>query len=496
MKNRNSIASPTRRPRSLTSLLALLVLLSAQFAGARAQTSPTQPRREQLLNGLKIVLVNRPGDPQVLLKLRVHSGAAFDLAGKEGTMALLSDALFPDASTREYVSEELGGRLEVTTDYDSVNVTLTGRASEFERLVDLLRTALINTQLTPDVTARLREARLKTVRDLGAAPSTVADRAAAARLFGPFPYARAAGGTPESIARVERPDLMLARERFLNPNNATLVSIGGVENARAFRTIRQFLGSWRRSDRDVPATFRQPDAPDARTLIVDMPGVPDTEIRLSARGLTRTDRDTPAARVVAALVRERWLKAFPELTDRPFFVEHQPYFLPGVLRLGATVPTALSARALETARAAVRSLADTPPTTAELETVKRDIVAGLNARAGGVDFLANSWLDRDTYKIENTDEARAIESLTPAEVSRVAARLFRGAPLASVAVGDAARLRSELAGAGEVEVLGASAGETPKTPVVVTPLQQQTKVPIAPLAPKPTPTPAPTPNRP
>jgi predicted Zn-dependent peptidase len=58
---------------------------------------------------------------------------------------------------------------------------------------------------------------------------------------------------------------MLAHERFLNSNNATLAIVGSVTKARAFRTVRQLLGPWRKSENIVPTTFRQPKPPDART---------------------------------------------------------------------------------------------------------------------------------------------------------------------------------------------------------------------------------------
>src|SRR5882672_9715128 len=87
-----------------------LLLLAMMPSPASAQ-SYGEPVREQLLNGLTVLFSQRAGDPNVLMKLRVHSGAAFDLAGKGGTMALLGDLLFSDPATREYVSDQLGGRL-------------------------------------------------------------------------------------------------------------------------------------------------------------------------------------------------------------------------------------------------------------------------------------------------------------------------------------------------------------------------------------------------
>src|SRR5438309_9684698 len=96
--------------------IAVLVWLLAGgcVSRVRAQNIPP-PNRERLLNGLTILYGNRPGEANVVVKMRVHSGAVFDLAGKAGTMSLLADALFPEVTTREDVAEQLGGHLEVAT---------------------------------------------------------------------------------------------------------------------------------------------------------------------------------------------------------------------------------------------------------------------------------------------------------------------------------------------------------------------------------------------
>ncbi|HEX8458837.1 MAG TPA: insulinase family protein [Pyrinomonadaceae bacterium] len=442
------LSTPTpRRSQTIIAALLLLVSLCLPATAAATQHAGTPaPRREQLLNGLRLLLVHRAGDPQVLLKLRINSGAAFDLAGKEGLMTLLGDALFPDLDeTRRYVEEELNGRLEVNTSYDHMEILLSGKTSDFERLVELVRNAVLQMRLDAGDVNRLREARLKAARDAAAQAPLLADRAAAARLYRSYPYGRALTGTPESLARIDRPDMMLARDRFINPNNSVLVLVGGVEGARAMRALRQLLGSWRKSDALAPATFRQPEAPDARTLIVNLPGASEAEVRLAARGLARTDRERAAANIAAALLRERLTNALKEFQPKSVFARHDAHNLSGIVMIGTSVPARFAAPALEATRVAVASLAASPVSVAELDTARRAALAALAERRSRPEATADEWLDATFYNSTFADEERALNALTPSDVQRVAARLFGGeAKLASVVAGDAAQLRGEL----------------------------------------------------
>jgi len=417
--------------------LLLIALVSAQISAQ----SPPEPVREQLLNGLTILLWER-SDANVLLKLRVHSGAAFDLAGKGGTMALLGDALFPDPATREYVAEQLGGRLEVSTSYDAIEVTISGKSSEFERMVEFLRGGLVSTQLTPENVAKLREARIKQLSDKQTA-SSEANQAIAARLFGAFPYGHPIGGTLESITRIERADLLLARERFLNADNATLVVSGGIDKARVMRTLRQLLGSWQKGDRMVPATFRPPNRADSRVLLLDRPSVATAEIRLAVRGLAQSDRDAFAASILARILRDRWQTSLPDLSS--IFVQLEAHSLPGSFVLGASTPTASAAKAISSAQEVMRSLAGTGPTAGEVERARADLLTEMTSRTTKPEMIAELWLEADAYKLPGLNtQLNSVRSLSVGDIQRVAGKLFTNASLALVAVGDSARLKSSL----------------------------------------------------
>ncbi|HYP50853.1 MAG TPA: insulinase family protein, partial [Pyrinomonadaceae bacterium] len=251
------------------SRLVLLVLTAASaFSVAHAQTL-REPRKEQILNGLKVFLLPEPKSEKITVKLRINAGAAFDPAQKSGTMRLFGDILIPDEGTKQFFEEDLGGSLNVTTNYDFIEITAIGNDEEFERILDAVRNAVVAPPITPENFKKVREARLRQAQEEFKSAAAIADLAVRKRLYGDFPYGKAVAGTPESLAKIEYGDLIFARDRFLNADYSSLVIIGNVKENYALRAVRQFFGSWKKADKPLLSTFRQPDAPDSKIWIVD-----------------------------------------------------------------------------------------------------------------------------------------------------------------------------------------------------------------------------------
>jgi zinc protease len=460
------------RLRGYTCLLLSLLLASSPIF-AQAQSTVAEPQREQLLNGLRVLIWPRPGNQDLTIKLRLHSGAAFDLAGKSGEMCLLGDILFPDPATVEFFTEEMSGKLDVFTDHDSMTITMQGRASEFERIVEILRNALVSTRITPDIVARQRERRMKIVKDSSVSPAIVADRAIGARFFGDFPYGRPANGSAEDLARVDRPDLMLARERFLNPNNATLTIVGGVERNRAIRALRQLLGSWRKSEQIVPATFRHAIEPDTRTLIINGPADQTAEVRLAVRGLARSDPDYNTASILAIIGRQRWQSLTPEFNSKPFFVRNEAHMLPGMFVMGASINSKSTAAVISNARKVTESLVKVTATPEELDGARNELIVQLTNQLAKLETLPDVWLDIETFRLPPvTEQLQGLRSITAADAQRVATRLFKDAPIASIVLGEAQQLKAELEGHFPTEMMGEIAKPAPS--------QQEIKPPTKP----------------
>jgi predicted Zn-dependent peptidase len=237
---------------------------------------------------------------------------------------------------------------------------------------------------------------------------------------------------------------MLAQERLLHSDNAALVVIGGIEKARVMRALRQLLGPWQKADRGVPATFRQPNAPEERTLLISQAGTGNAEIRLAVRGLSRFDRDTIAASMLADVARQRWQAAVPELSSAS--VRHEAHNLPGILIFAASVPPASAQKALTAAQDVMKALAQTGPTSDELARAASTTLAEIGKRAGGeLDQIADRWLDSELQKIQtNANPATEISRVSVADIQRVATRLFKDAKPAKVVLGDLEQLKTSV----------------------------------------------------
>ncbi len=110
--------------RSLFHKSFVLVLFAATMSlGAFAQRpGSSTPRQERLLNGLKLLMWSDPAATDVKVSIRIHSGSAFDPQGKEGVMQLLADNIFPTAESRTFFVDDLGGGVEVISNYDYIQI--------------------------------------------------------------------------------------------------------------------------------------------------------------------------------------------------------------------------------------------------------------------------------------------------------------------------------------------------------------------------------------
>lgn len=298
-------------------MFAFHTILSAQTA-----TFPT-PREDKLLNGLRILVWNEPQASKITLKLRIHSGSAFDLQGKEGTMALLSEILFPNEAAKEYFTEDLNGSFEIFSNYDYIQIDLSGDNDKFLEILEPLSNAIQNTVIDKETTEKVKSAHLGKVLELEKNPAYIADLAVKKRLFGKFPYGRPQLGSSESLAKIDFADVLLAKQKYLTSDNATMAVSGNIKPESVFRAVKRYFGGWIKADKKIPSTFTSPDAPDTKTFLTKTETESVSELRYAIRGIARNDKDFAASQILTEILKNR----MPQKGT----VRNETYILPGIV---------------------------------------------------------------------------------------------------------------------------------------------------------------------
>lgn len=399
-----------------TSILSISFCLAVSTIHSQTAASP---RQEKLLNGLKLIMFDVPTSDKVTLKLRIHAGSAFDPQGKEGVMKLLAADIFPNPETKEYFADELDGSLNVESNYDFIQINASAKPDKLLTMLETVSAAISNLTIDKEMTAKLKAAQLKRVGEISKDPAYLADLAASARLLGSFPYGRPDEGTAASLEKIDFADLISARQRFLTADNATMVVSGKFDPSLAYRAIRRYFGSWLKSDKLVPSTFRQPDDPPTDSLLIDSPAADRFELRFVTRGTTRSGADSTAYSILARILESRLQSLVPGQSVKVRSIAH---ILPGVFTISVSGTGEARSRNLNPTELLAKlfgsSIGDP-----EFQAAQQSYIAEVEKND-----LADRWLDMDTFKTGDRKTAR-----TFADVERVFVKL-REQPFVTVIV--------------------------------------------------------------
>ncbi len=401
--------------------VALLLFSIATFS----QSLPA-PKEEKLLNGLKVLMWNDAKADKVSVKIRIHAGSAFDPQGKEGAMQLLADDLFPNDASRDFFTEDLGGSLEGVTTYDYIQINASSKPESLLTMLETLATAVSTPTIDKETTVKLRNALLAKLKISEADPAYVADQAVAKRLFGTFPYGRPQRGSTASVQKLDYADLIDAKQRFLTADNATLTISGNFDRDLTYRAIRRYFGSWLKSDKRVPSTFRQPDEPLKEMLSIQSPKPNAAAIRFAMRGVAQSDKDLAASFVFTTIMENRAKARVPAEHAAEAFVRNEPHTLPGIITVGFYVEPNFSTQ--NTGSIIGFDLKD-PISDNEFQTAKASVMSEWAKKD-----VSSFWLDADTYKLPNPSVyAHAIDTVTLADINAYAEK-SRKIPVVTVLV--------------------------------------------------------------
>lgn len=275
-----------------TAFLVFVFAFSLNFANAQAALPtpppPSAPRpvkipnvQETVLpNALRVAVVERKNAPLVSATLLITRGAGAE--GEKGGLAnMTASLLLKGTKTRSatQIAEEiefLGGDINSGAGWLNSNVSVNVTSDKIEQALTVMADTVINPAFSQNEIDLLKTQTLDELNVALKQPSTIANFVAARYSFGEH----SAAGTPESLTKLTRADIVDFYKRNYTPETAVLIFVGDISQGKANDLAKKLFEKWSGTADAYASTKSVPPPPPPvgvkvgvvkRILVVDLP---------------------------------------------------------------------------------------------------------------------------------------------------------------------------------------------------------------------------------
>ncbi|HVG22357.1 MAG TPA: pitrilysin family protein [Blastocatellia bacterium] len=418
-------------------------------------------KRDSLLNGLQLIVMEQKGTGVVSAHLRLNNGAMFDLAGKGGLADITAGMLLKgggglSAKNISDTVEQLGLSVSVTVGWDATDIVFSGPADTLDTIFDLLGRLIITPGFDQKELDALKSQRVAALKGEQGDDGELVRRKALEAVFQTHPFGRPLRGTAESVALITRQDLSYYHSKFYTANNAGLIVSGDASAEQVTRLARSRLGSWKKGEK-VPASFRPPESHQSRRiLIIDRPGSASSLAAIAQPGLSRRAGDYFAAMVMSDLLNRMNSEAAAKDPATSFEVENEPRWLDGPLIVKIKSAPGQLGSAINAAIEAMSALQSNAPAIEQVEAAKSRLIASMADRLRTAESTASVILEIETYGLGRDyllNYAGRVNAITPQDVQRAAQNYLKPQAVAVAIAGPAGQIEEPLRKLGTVTVL-------------------------------------------
>ncbi|WP_118856576.1 M16 family metallopeptidase [Sphingomonas mesophila] len=262
----------------------------------------------RLANGARVIAARTGDVPLGSVTVVVPAGAATDpanLAGRASLAAAIAEKGTATRSARDISAglERLGASLSSGAGRDGLFFTVTAPTATLGEATTILADIVRNASFPAEDFERERKRALDGLSVAYKTPGTLAGLLVSPVVFGATPYGSISGGTPDSMARIGRQDLLDYRQSWWRPETAAIIVSGGLDPAAGTALVSRAFGDWRASGPAPAAPARLVGEPlPGRTIVVDLPGAGQAAVYAVAPGLARGDKDFYPAQIANAVL--------------------------------------------------------------------------------------------------------------------------------------------------------------------------------------------------
>ena len=262
-------------------LLIAAALLGTSLAWSQDFALPDY-ERVVLENGTVLLLSEKHEVPLIGLRAEVRGGSVADPDGKAGVAALLAAVMQKGAGDRNAVEfasavANVGGRLSVSADVDSISIAAEFLSRDAELLIELVSDVLKKPTLAADELEKEQARRIgliKAAKD--GDPNALMASYANAFIYGEHPYGRPTLGSESSLAEITRDDLLAYYADHFGGDRLIIAVVGDFDAAAMKARLTARFGRWRPAAGALEDIPPPPKAAGGRVLLVDKPGATQT----------------------------------------------------------------------------------------------------------------------------------------------------------------------------------------------------------------------------
>jgi zinc protease len=217
-------------------------------AAPRVVTVP-KPIERTLKNGLRVIVVERQNVPLVTAQLLVKSGGEIDPENLAGAADMTAELLTKGTKTRSAteIAEQidfLGGTINSGASWDFSSVSVRVMSDKLGAAMAIMADAVQNPAFAQEEIDRYKKQTLDelevNLRQPGALANFAINRIILSRNYGHL-----LTGTPESINRISRENLVEMHKMFYEPANSVLIIAGDIKPETAFDFAQKNFESWK-----------------------------------------------------------------------------------------------------------------------------------------------------------------------------------------------------------------------------------------------------------
>jgi zinc protease len=412
-----------------------------------------------LANGLTVIYHRNPSLPLVAAELVIKSGSMNNPRGKAGLAAFTTKLLEEGSQSRNALQiadevAQLGASLETGSIQLASFIKISALKNNFHKALDIVADIAQHPAFPTAEIERQRASRLGELAQERENPAAVSNRVSRLVLFGEqHPSAFTPLGTEESLKSFSQQDVQNFWQNNFLPNNSALIVSGDISTDELKKMVEAGFGKWKAGApvKEVVASM-QPS--DAKLVLVDKPGAPQTALSVVALGPHRKSGDYEAVQVMnAALgglftsritVNLREDKGYTYGTHANFTYGRNfgNYALTGGIRTDVTAP------AVSEILKEFKGMIAKPMPAVELQGAKNSQVLTLPATFASNAAISDSLASLYIYDLgldHFNGLPKRFASVTAAKTQKAAAQYLQPNKLIVVAVGDKAKIAGELA---------------------------------------------------